>query len=154
MTTLTKHDGSKEPFDRKKIEESIRKAGADDATAKEIARSIPTDNITSLQIRSSVVEKLRERSVNVSHRYSGTIRLAPRTSNDVPRGVVLMAKENLNRLNVKTDEMIQIRHGNLIKEFKAEAAPTVKKNEICINTDDCRDIGITDGNRIITTRRM
>ena len=153
MVTITKRDGSTEPFDRKKIERSIQKAGIDEATAETIAAAIPERSMTTMQIRTSVTDKLRERSDELADRYSASFRLRVKRSAGAVKGVALMAKETMDRLGMKIGEMLHLNHIGKQHLVRIEVDDNVGSREIKLHREDIAVLGANEGKKIAIRRK-
>lgn len=72
MMNINKRSGKQEEFSNKKIEKSIRSAGADEKTAREISEGIKhRDGLKTSDIRRVVSEKLTHRDERLGKAYEG-----------------------------------------------------------------------------------
>ena len=70
MTNVQKRSGKKEAFDRKKLEKSMRSAGASEKIAGSIAENIkPKEGLATAEIRKTVVAELKRNDPGLSKRF-------------------------------------------------------------------------------------
>ncbi len=70
MPKLKKRLGKEEEFDRKKLEQSLRKAGASENTARKIAEGVKhREGMATSEIRSHVIAELKRDEPEVAKRY-------------------------------------------------------------------------------------
>ena len=70
MMKVKKRSDLREDFDRRKLEKSMRKAGADETSARLIAESIQKrDGIPTSEMRKHVVQKLTEKNAKFGQDY-------------------------------------------------------------------------------------
>jgi transcriptional regulator NrdR family protein len=70
MPTLKKRSGKEEEFDRKKLEQSMRKAGASENTARRIAEGVEhREGMATSEIRSHVIAELKRHEPEAAKRY-------------------------------------------------------------------------------------
>lgn len=70
MMNINKRSGKQEEFSQKKIEKSIRSAGADERTAREISEGIKhREGLTTSEVRKVVAEKLMHRDAKLGKAY-------------------------------------------------------------------------------------
>lgn len=148
MTNIMKSDGKTEDFNRGKIEHSVRNAGADKKTAKEIAQVIPENAaMTTRQIRKNVAEELQKRDPETAKRYKETVRLAAHEAVEAAKGTARMTLEVMNRLNLKPGDPIELEYGNTRYTLKADAGATNSKN-VRLHREDLTTIGVPEGTRV------
>jgi len=66
---------------------------------------------------------------------------------------VQLSEETMNRLRLKGGDSINIIHSDESRTLKVERG-TLKNNEINLNESDLRNIGASDGMRILVQRRI
>jgi len=70
MPALKKRSGKEEEFDRKKLEQSMRKAGASENTARMIAEGVKhREGMATSEIRSHVIAELKRHEPEAARRY-------------------------------------------------------------------------------------
>jgi len=70
MLTVKKRSGKQADFDKKKLEKSIRNAGADENTARSIAEGTKhREGLTTPEIRKHVVAELQRHHADVGKHY-------------------------------------------------------------------------------------
>ena len=154
MTDIKKKDGRREKFDRAKIERSLKKAKVDERTVKEITNKIlPKEGMTTDEIRRNVAKELRTRNEKAANQYENTNRLIAKKSIKAAHGRVQLSEETMNRLRLKGGDSINIIHSDESRTLKVERG-TLKNNEINLNESDLRNIGASDGMRILVQRRI
>ena len=154
MANVTKWNGSTEPFNRAKIEKSIRNAGMDEAAARNIAKEIPERDFTTAELRKTITQHIRESNQEAADRYEGTARLVARKSVQTAKGVARMTQNTLNRMKIKVGETVNLAHGEKKHSVKVEANTQAKEREIHLHNEDLRTVGAEEGSRINTHRRV
>jgi hypothetical protein len=150
MTTIIKKSGEPEEFDRKKIEDSLRSAGADWLTAKETADMIQEkDGMTTSDIRRALDKELKNLNPELSDRYSGTRRFTARNSSKIAKGVARLSKDSIHALGIKAGDALEIKYRDRWQKMRIEENDGASShNEIILNKDDMAAIGVIDGNRV------
>jgi len=70
MPKLKKRSGEEEEFDRKKLEQSMRKAGASENTVRKIAEGMRhREGMATSEIRSHVIAQLKRHEPEAAKRY-------------------------------------------------------------------------------------
>ena len=70
MPQVKKRSGMEQEFDRKKIEGSIKKAGAKEDTARRVAEGIKhREGMATSEIRNKVIEELKRHEPEAAKRY-------------------------------------------------------------------------------------
>lgn len=154
ITRVDKKDRRPEKFDTEKIERSLHYIGLDEITAREIAWKVPErDGITTDEIRSIVFEELKKRDPEAAERYLSTKRLVARTDIDAIKGIALLQKETMSRLNLNAGETIEVLLGERKHSLRAEHSQ-VHKDDVLLHEEDLKTIGAQIGTRIIVQRSL
>jgi hypothetical protein len=150
MTTIIKKNGEPEEFDRKKIEDSLRNAGADWFTAKETADRIQEkDGMTTSDIRRALDKELKNLNRELSDRYSRTRRFTARNSAKIAKGVAKLSKDSIRALGIEAGDALEIKYRDRWQKLRIEENDgTSTHNEILLNKHDMAAIGVIDGNRV------
>ncbi len=152
MTLLNKRTGTQEEFNRPKLEESIKRAGATEETAREIAPRIdPTTVNTTEEIRTRVVEELRKTDATIAERYERTRNLAARKAVEAAIGTVRLHTETMKALGASPGDSIILEHRGNTHTLRAETA-SVEMREIHLHETDLEKLGATEGTRLATRR--
>ena len=70
MPKLKKRKGHEEEFDRNKLEQSLKKAGAKEETIRRVAEAIkPREGMTTAEMRTNVINELKRRDPEAAKRY-------------------------------------------------------------------------------------
>lgn len=153
MANIKKKDGGTEKFDRKKLEQSIRNAGADERTAREVAAKVlEKEGMTTDEIRRTVGNELRKRKAELADRYLDTKRLAAKKAMDAAKGTARITEETMERLNLKAGDNIELMHENRKHTVRAEKA-SVGRKEIRLHEEDLRALGAKEGTQIAARRQ-
>jgi hypothetical protein len=150
MTTIIKKSGEPEEFDRKKIEDSLRNAGADWLTAKETADRIQEkDGMTTSDIRRDLDKELKNLNRELFDRYSRTRRFTARNSVKIAKGMAWLSKYSIHALGIKAGDSLEIKYRDKWQKMRIEENDgTLSHNEIILNKHDMATIGVIDGNRV------
>jgi hypothetical protein len=154
VTNINKKNGKVEKFDRSKIERSLKRVKVDEKTTKEIAsKIIPKENMTTDEIRRTVVKELRRVNEKAAKQYENSRRLNVKRSIKAASGIVQLNKETMTMLNLRGGDTIKVNHLDKRMSFKVEQG-TLGQNEINLNESDLRNIGASDGIRILVQRQI
>ncbi len=152
MANVKKKDGRTEMFDRTKLERSIRDAGADENTAREVGNKvIEREGMTTDEIRKNVSNELRQRNAEVAERYVNTKRLAAKKAVDAAKGTARITENCMKKLNLKSGDTIELIHKDRRHKVKAEMA-SIGRIEIHLHEDDLKALGAEEGTRIAARR--
>ena len=164
---ILKENGKIEEFDISKIEASIRNVGMDEKTAKETAALVSNKKPASTKdVRSIVSRELRNRSVDASRnyeesrsaarRYIESRMLVARTGNNAAKGVALLPKAAMTRLNLDDGDRFMIMHGTQKQTLAAKLIgdDSTQWNEITLHNDDLQNIGASVGFNITAQRNI
>ncbi len=153
MMNVRKKNGKSESFDRTKIERSIRDSGADETTAKEVARMVPeTEDTTSEEIRRAVSRELRKRSAKFADNYDATRRLAASKAIDAAKGAANITEDAMKGLNVKRGDTIELIHREKRHSVKVEGTAPGEMR-IHLNESDLKVLDAPEGTRVSVQRR-
>ena len=152
MTLLNKRTGTQEEFNKTKLEESIKRAGATEETARGIAPRIdPTTVNTTEEIRTRVVEELRKTDAAIAERYERTRNLAARKAVEAAIGTVRLHTGTMKALGASPGDSIILEHRGNTHTLRAETA-SVEMREIHLHETDLEKLGATEGTRLATRR--
>ncbi len=152
MPLVNKRTETQEEFDRAKLEESVRRAGATEETAKEIASRIdPATLKTTEEIRRHVVEELRKTDAAIAERYERTRNLAAKKAMEAVMGTVRLHMETMKALGANTGDTIVIEHLENTHTLRAETA-SVERKEMHLHKRDLETLGATEGARLAVRR--
>ena len=146
---MRKRSGKVEEFDRRKLEESIRRAGASPEVVKRISKRIqPTDEISSKELRRMVAEELRQESVALSGAYQSTKNLRIRSSPEAKVGVARISEQLLKDYGARSGGHVMVRHRDRETKMQVEARSELDPQEIQVNRTDLDKLGAQEGVRL------
>jgi hypothetical protein len=150
LTPIIKRSGNTEEFDRKKIEDSLRNAGADLFTAKQIRDKIQEGEwMTTSDIREALGLELKEISCELSERYSQVRRFTARNSSKISKGIARLSRDSIDALEVRPGDTLEIKYRDRWQKMRVELDDSPSSHgEIILNSDDMVAIGVVDGNRV------
>ena len=149
MTQVRKRSGETEEFDRRKLEESVRRAGASPEVAKRISHRIePNGDISSEELRSRVADELRMESTALSGAYLSTKMLRIRATDDLKPGMVRIQEDLLKRQGARSGEHVLLRHKDREQKMQIEADSDLHPREILVNRSDLDRLGAQEGYRL------
>jgi hypothetical protein len=152
MPELNKRKGAREQFNRKKLEESVKRAGASEDVAERIASKIdPTKVKTSEEVRKHVIEHLKETDPKTAKRYEETRRLAAKRAVEAAMGTVRLHEETMRALGANPGDTIVVEYRGNKHTLRAETAP-VERTEMHLHEDDLRKLDATEGTRLAARR--
>ncbi|UCE80814.1 MAG: hypothetical protein JSV94_06660 [Methanobacteriota archaeon] len=149
MAKVRKRSGKLEEFDRRKLEESIRRAGASPEVAGRISKRIePKDEVSSEELRRKVTEELRRESSALSGAYQSTKLLKIRSSSEARNGVVRINEQLLKEYGARSGGHVTVRHKDREAKMQVEARPELDPHEIQVNKADLDKLGAREGVRL------
>jgi hypothetical protein len=156
MTTIVKKNGTAEEFDRKKIEDSLRNAGADWFTAKETAARIQErDGMTTSDIREALDLELKKINQDLSERYSQVRRFTARNFSKIPKGTARLSRESIDALAIEAGDTLEIKYRDRWQNMRIEEdKDLLSHNDILLNNEDMATIGVIEGNRVKARKRF
>jgi hypothetical protein len=144
---IRKKSGELQEFDRRKLEESIRRAGASQDVAKRIAERIQTSEGMSTQdIRRRVADELRAENMALSGAYMSVRRLRARSASDLSTGVARLHTDHLRGLS--SDRNAMLVHGSNRAELRVEPSASAASHEVLLSSADLQRLGIQEGSRV------
>ncbi len=149
MAKVRKRSGEVEEFDSKKLEDSIRRAGASPEVAKRIAQRLePKGDTTSDELRRKAADELRQESMALSGAYLSTKLLRIRTSTDLKSGVVRIHEDLLKRQGARSGEHVMLRHKDHEAKMQIESHSDQHPREIVVSRSDLDKLGAEEGIRL------
>ncbi|MFQ6128337.1 MAG: ATP cone domain-containing protein [Thermoplasmata archaeon] len=146
---VKKRTGSQERFNRRKLERSLIRAGANQKTAKEIATKINRSTVkTTAEVRARAVLELGKIDPSLARRYESTRSLAVRESMETVKGTLRLHIETLNELGAKRGGSVTVEHKGMKKTFVTEAG-SVQRRWMQMNVGDIRDMRVREGMRLV-----
>lgn len=136
-------------FDRRKLEESIRKAGASDETARKVADRIKhSEGTTTEELRKQVSQELKRENAALSGAYASTRRLRARSASDLAAGVVLLHEELLKQYGLQSGQAAHVVHMDRRADVHIRPTESAKPAEIWMSRSDLDRLGATEGSRV------
>ncbi len=149
MAKVRKRSGKVEEFDRRKLEESIRRAGAPPEVVKRVSERIkPKEETSSDELRRMVAEELRRESTTLSGAYMSTKNLRIRTSSEARAGVARLNEELLKEHGARSGGHVMVRHKDREAKMQVEASPELNPHEIQVSKSDLDKLGAQEGVRL------
>lgn len=146
---VRKRSGKVEEFDRRKLEESIRHAGASPEVVNRISKRIePKDEISSEELRKKVAEELRRESTTLSGTYQSTRPLRIRASSEAKTGVARINEQLLREYGARSGGHVTVRHKDRETKMEVEARSELDPHEIQVNRSDLDKLGAQEGVRL------
>lgn len=146
---VTKRSGKLEEFDRRKLEESIRKAGASDETARRVAERVrPPEGTSTEELRRMVSHELRRENAALSGAYASTRSLRARNTSDLKAGVVLLHEDLLKKHGLTSGQFAYVVHMDRRTDVQVMSADSAKPAEILMSRSDLERLGAADGVRV------
>lgn len=149
MARVRKRSGETQEFDRRKLEESIRRAGASDETARRVADRIrPSEGVSTDELRRMVSQELRRESEALSGAYTSTRRLRAREDSKLSAGVVKLPEELLRQHGLKEGQQAHVVHMDRRTEVKVRPESSARPAEILMSRSDLERLGASEGSRV------
>lgn len=144
---IQKKSGELEEFDRRKLEESIKRAGASPEVVKRVSEKIqPSEGLSTQDLRRRVAEELQRENSALSGAYMSTRTMRTRASPELNSGVARIHAEHLRGL--RSDQNALLVHGSKRAEFHIEPTSTAAAHEVHLNKVDLDRLGIQEGTRV------
>ncbi len=149
MVKVLKRSGNLEEFDRRKLEQSIRHAGASEEIAGRIAKRIePREGMSTADLRRMVSEELRRENATLSGAYTTTKRLRARGSPDLKSGVVRLHEDLLKPFDVHSGDKINLAHKENEARVEVQIGRSDDPREVVVNRADLEKLGAKEGTRV------
>lgn len=146
---IVKRSGKLEEFDRHKLQESIRRAGASDETARRIAeRMNPPEGTSTEELRRTVSQELRRENEALSGAYASTRSLRARSASDLKAGVVLLHEDLLKKHGLTSGQSAYVVHMDRRADVHVRSADSAEPAEILMARSDLERLGASDGTRV------
>lgn len=140
-------------FDRKKLEESLRRAGASADVARSVSERIqPSEGMSTSDIRARVKQELARESPEVHRAYSSTRVLRAKASSDMAQGLARLHQDILRSMEASSGGRVNLRHGERRADLRVEASTKVSPREIHLSRPDLESLRASDGARIAVTQ--
>lgn len=149
MARIKKRSGEMQEFDRGKLEESIRRAGASDETARRVAERVrPADGTSTDELRKMVSQELKRENSALSGAYTSTRRLRARSASEVAAGVALLNEELLKKHGLEPGQQAYVVHMDKRTDVSVRQADSANPAEIWMSRSDLERLGASDGARV------
>lgn len=144
---IQKKSGELQEFDRRKLEESIRQAGASPEVAKRVAEKIqPSEGMSTHELRWRVADELRNENIALSGAYMSARRLRVKAAKDLSAGVARLHTDHLRGLDSNPSALLA--HGNNRAELRIEPATSVAAHEVLLSHADLQRLAVQEGSRV------
>ena len=148
MSSVKKRSGDMQEFNRSKLEESMKRAGAKEDMAMRIAEKITAqDGVATAELRRMVGEELRKEDVATADAYLATRRLKAKATPDLPEDAGRVSEYLSKMFEQQKVLQASLYHGARKQEVRVEPA---HKNygEIWLNKNVLDRLAAQDGARI------
>jgi hypothetical protein len=157
MKNVTKGDGRKERFSRRKIAVSLETLGMDRRNALRIARSIVYHkDITTEEIKFKIGWMLKRIDRKLAKRYLISRDLRPQETMSGIWGKCLLTEKDMKRIDVKAGQEIEASDGKKNVTLRAYAIndPYYKFGSVYISEHDLGMLDLGFGSRILLRKRI
>lgn len=149
LVRILKQSGYLEEFNRAKLEESIRRAGASEEIAHRVAdRITPYEGQPSEEIRKEAAAELEHENSRLATVYLNTRNIRARTSMGVWAGVAKLHEDTLRELEAKPGETASLVVGAHKTQVRIERAATAQPGEMLLSKADLERLGAREGSRV------
>jgi hypothetical protein len=149
MARIKKRSGEMQEFDRQKLEESIRRAGASDEAARRVAERVrPVEGTTTEELRRMVSQELGRENSALSGAYTSTRKLRARSAADLASGVALLNEDILKKHGLEPGQNAYVVHMDKRADVQVRMADSVDQAEILMSRSDLEKLGASDGTRV------
>lgn len=147
MTSVIKRAGRIRDFDIEKLVTSIRKAGAEETTARRVAGKIEVPNgMRTSELRARVTEELRAIRADLAVAYARTLRMPAKSSDTVEDGRARVPKRMEHVPDVKAGTPARVRHGETRLDVRAE--PSLDVREVWLTPSAMKALDAREGTRV------
>ena len=147
MNRVKKRSGELQEFDRTRLTESMKRAGADERIAKDVAEKMfVAEGTPTAEIRKHVADELRKVNPSVAEAYQQTLRLRAKAKDDVQAGTAKVPKKIERVPDVKPGQTARVRHED--KRFEVRIEPTLEAREVWLSRGDLTTLGAPEGTRV------
>jgi hypothetical protein len=151
---IRKKSGELQEFDRRKLEESMKRAGASEEVARRVSERIqPSEGQSTDEIRKRVAEELRREDPATSGAYASAKRLRARSTSDAASGVARLHAELLRQLEAKPGDRARLSFGEKTAEVRLEQASAAQPHEVQLHRADLERLGASEGSRVVVSHR-
>lgn len=153
MPKLTKRTGTHEEFSPTKLEESLRRAGASQTEASDIATRLkPTEGETTEAFRKRVANELRQKNANAAHKYETTRRLETQQNDQVSKGRAQIHPDTLRHYGLKAQDKVTAEHQGKTLELQLEEGAQARHREVRMHPDTAKQLGAANQARVALRR--
>lgn len=153
MTNIKKRSGQEEEFNRLKVENSIRWAGATDAVAREIAsKLVPRDGMSTSELRSQVLAELKAEDPAAAQRYERTRTCRARIASDISKEMARLHPDTLRSLGLEAGAPLRLEHVGRTQTVRAEASPKVALDGVGLHTETIQSLGASVEAKVALSR--
>ncbi|MBN2466347.1 hypothetical protein JXD38_12075 [candidate division WOR-3 bacterium] len=155
MPNLTKRDGTKQPFQREKAENALRRVGAADAIVKStLDKVVPNEGETTSSYRNRLLAELKTAAPGTAGRYEATRRLQLQKADEVGEGTAWVNPTTARYYGWKPGDALNVINGeNTLKVTVQEAAKAGERN-VLLNPKAIGSLGATEGTRVSLSRQQ
>jgi hypothetical protein len=149
MARVKKRSGDLQEFDLRKLAESMKRAGASEQVAQQIAAKAQTqaaEGASTVELRKFVAEELRRANESLGEAYARTLRLRVAAAKDVKTGAARVPRLIERVPDVRTGMPARVVNGEKRTEVRIE--PTLDRREVWLNPDDLETLGAPEGSRV------
>lgn len=144
---IRKKSGELQEFDRRKLEESIRHAGASSEVARRVSEKIqPSEGMSTQDIKRRVADELRNENMALSGAFMSAQKLRAKSAADLSAGVVRLNADHLR--GISSDQSAMLVHGNRRAELRIEPTSSVSSHEVLLSSADLQRLGLQEGSRV------
>ena len=128
---VVKRSGKVEPFDREKLERSLRAAGAPDPDAREVVHAlIYRRRMSTRELRAQVISELRRWDPVIAQRYEWTRTLPPHAQPDLDEETVAFHPETLEELGLEAERLLPISHNGYTLHLAVRAVSDTPQGRV------------------------
>lgn len=150
---IKKRSGQVEEFNKMKLENSIRWAGASEEISREISsKSFPRDGMSTSELRSQVLTELTTKDATVAQRYENTRTRKARIAPDIAKDMAQLHPDTLRSLNWQTGMPLRLKYAEQTQTVRAEALPNVELDGIRLHTETLQSLGASVEGKVAISR--
>jgi hypothetical protein len=149
MARVKKRSGDLQEFDLRKLVESMKRAGASEQVAQQIATKAQTqgaEGAPTIELRKFVAEELHRVNEPLGEAYARTLRLRVAAAKDVKTGAARVPRRIERVPDVRPGMPARVVNGEKRTEVRIE--PALDRREVWLNPDDLQTLGAAEGSRV------
>lgn len=153
MPRIRKLSGVEEEFERAKLESSLRRAGATESTARELASKLSVrEGLSTSELRSQVLSELKAVDAKAAENYESARCCEAKAAAEVSKDVVRLHPDILKRLGVQAGATLELEHAGKRQTLRVEESSAISSRELHIHSEVLSSLGASAGAKLAIRR--